>query len=63
MQSALGDLVRGKLRQINVTKRGSSPRVVRAKLIGSGGTTNVTGPTLQFHLGLRDTWMFFKKLK
>ncbi len=63
MQSALGDLVRGKLRQIRVTKRGSSPRVVRAKLIGSGGTTKVTGPTIQFRLGLRDTWMFFKKIK
>ncbi|MSO40726.1 MAG: SpoIID/LytB domain-containing protein [Solirubrobacterales bacterium] len=63
MQSALDDLVRGKLRQIKVVKRGSSPRVVRAKLIGSGGTTKVSGPTIQFRLGLRDSWMFFKKLK
>src|SRR5262249_7694902 len=44
MQAALGSLVRGKLRNIVVTQRGASPRIVHAKLVGSGGTTTVTGP-------------------
>ena len=61
MNSALSGLVRGKLRNILVTQRGSSPRIVRANLIGSGGTTTVTGPQLRDALGLPDTWAFFKK--
>jgi stage II sporulation protein D len=61
MNSALGGLVRGKLKNIVVTQRGTSPRIVRANLIGSGGTTTVTGPQLRDTLGLPDTWAFFKK--
>jgi stage II sporulation protein D len=61
MQSLLGDLVRGKLKRIVIAKTGASPRVVKAKLIGSGGVTTATGPTLQANLGLPDTWMTFKK--
>src|SRR5262249_47058664 len=58
MQAALGHLVRGRLRNIVVTQRGASPRIVRAKLVGSG-TTTVTGPDLRDALGLPDTWAFF----
>ena len=61
MNSALGRLVRGKLKNIVVAQRGSSPRIVRANLIGSGGTTSVTGPQLRDTLRLPDTWAFFKK--
>jgi stage II sporulation protein D len=61
MNGALGGLVRGKLRNIVVTQRGVSPRIVHADLIGSGGTTTVTGPQLRDALGLPDTWAFFKK--
>jgi stage II sporulation protein D len=61
MQRALGGLVRGKLRNIVVTQRGVSPRIVHANLIGSGGTTTVTGPQLRDELGLPDTWAFFKR--
>jgi stage II sporulation protein D len=61
MNSALGGLVRGKLKNIVVTQRGTSPRIVRADLIGSGGTTTVNGPQLRDSLGLPDTWAFFKK--
>ena len=61
MNSALGGMVRGKLKSIVVTQRGASPRIVHANLIGSGGTTTVTGPDLRDALGLRDTWAFFKK--
>jgi stage II sporulation protein D len=63
MQAKLGSLVRGRLQRIKVTKRGVSPRVVRAKVIGTGGATRVTGSDLQIRLGLRSTWMKFKKLR
>jgi stage II sporulation protein D len=62
MQAKLGDLVKGRFQGIKVTKRGVSPRVVRAKVLGSGGSTKVTGTDLQVRLGLRSTWMKFKKL-
>jgi stage II sporulation protein D len=62
MSSALGGLgLRGKLRNIVVTQRGVSPRIVHANLVGSGGTTTVNGPQLATALGLPDTWAFFKK--
>ena len=59
MQAELGGLVRGKLKRIVVTKRGASPRIVRAKLVGSGGTTKTNGPALRAYLGLPDTWARF----
>jgi stage II sporulation protein D len=61
MESQLGDLVKGSLQSIDVTARGHSPRIVSAKVVGSGGTTEVSGPTLQSRLGLRSTWAFFNK--
>jgi stage II sporulation protein D len=61
MNSALSGLARGKLKNIVVTQRGSSPRIVSANLIGTGGTTTVNGPQLRDALGLPDTWAFFKK--
>jgi stage II sporulation protein D len=61
MQSLLGDLVRGRLKRIKVIKTGASPRVVKAKLVGSGGVTKASGPTLQANLALPDTWATFKK--
>jgi stage II sporulation protein D len=61
MNSLLGSLVRGKLKKVVVTQRGASPRIVRANLIGSRGTTTVTGPQLRDQLGLPDTWATFKK--
>jgi stage II sporulation protein D len=62
MNSAMSSLgLRGKLRNIVVTQRGTSPRIVHANLIGTGGTTTVTGPQLRDALGLPDTWAFFKK--
>ena len=63
MNAALGGLVRGKLKNIVVTQRGASPRIVHANLIGTGGTTGVNGPQLRDALGLPDTWAFFKKKK
>jgi stage II sporulation protein D len=62
MNSALHSIgLRGKLKNIAVVQRGTSPRIVHANLIGTGGTTGVNGPQLRSALGLPDTWAFFKK--
>ena len=58
-QRRLGRLVKGGLRRIKVLRRGRSPRVVRAQIVGSGGHTEVSGPTLRTKLGLYDTWARF----
>jgi stage II sporulation protein D len=58
-QRRLGRLLKGSLRQIRVLKRGLSPRVVSAEIVGTGGTTRVTGPQLRSKLGLFDTWARF----
>jgi stage II sporulation protein D len=58
-QKKLGGLVQGKLRGIRVTERGVSPRVVYAEVVGTRGTTSVTGPQLQGVFGLMSTYMRF----
>ena len=63
MQSNLGSLVDGKLRAVRVTKRGASPRIVTAKIVGSGGTNKVSGADLRTRLGLPSTWATFRKLR
>lgn len=59
LQAELGRYVKGRLKRIVVAKRGASPRIVKAKVIGSGGTRKVRGPTLRSLLGLPDTWANF----
>lgn len=58
-QKKLGGLVQGRLRGIRVTKRGVSPRVVDAEVVGTRGITQVTGPELQSRFGLMSTYMRF----
>jgi len=58
-QRKLGRLVKGRLQRIRVLRRGTSPRVVRAQIVGSGGRTKVSGPTLRRKLALYDTWARF----
>ena len=58
----LGDLVRGRLRGIEVIKRGTSPRVVYAIVSSSGGKARADGPQLRARLGLSDTWATFRVL-
>jgi stage II sporulation protein D len=41
---------------LKVLQRGVSPRVVRARVVGSAGSRTVTGPQVRTALGLRDTW-------
>ncbi|MFT4034147.1 MAG: SpoIID/LytB domain-containing protein [Patulibacter sp.] len=59
LQKKLGGWVKGTLRSIDIIKRGVSPRVVRADIVGSSGRTTVTGPQLRARLGLDDTWVQF----
>jgi stage II sporulation protein D len=58
----LGSLVKGKFRGIEVLRRGRSPRIVEAEVIGSRGRTLVTGGQLRARLGLFDTWAFFTSI-
>lgn len=63
MESRLGDLVAGKLKRIKVLKTGVSPRIVKARVVGSGGTREATGPELRARLGLKSTWAKFKRVR
>ena len=62
ISSRLGAYLDGRLKQVVITKRGVSPRIVEAKLIGTGGTTKVRGDQLESALGGYSTWMEFRKL-
>lgn len=55
----LSGLVRGSFRGIEVLRRGYSPRILAAYVLGSGGRTEVSGPELAGRLGLNDTWAYF----
>jgi len=62
ISSRLGAYLQGKLKQVVITKTGVSPRIVTAKLIGTAGTSTVTGSELSLALGGHDTWMSFEKV-
>jgi stage II sporulation protein D len=55
----LGGIVKGAFRGIEVLKRGSSPRILSAYVLGSAGRTLTTGDELAARLGLYDTWVYF----
>ena len=59
--SALG-FSKGPLRAVYVLKRGTSPRVVKALLIGDKGTATINGYQLRSDLALRDAWAYFTSL-
>jgi stage II sporulation protein D len=61
IESRLSGLFSGRLRKIKVLKRGDSPRIVRARVVGSQGSSKVSGPGLQGVLALRSTWAYFFK--
>jgi stage II sporulation protein D len=46
----------GAFKRVKVLQRGVSPRVVRAKIVGTRGSRTLTGPQVRTALGLRDTW-------
>jgi stage II sporulation protein D len=62
ISSRLGSLIDGKLRKVIVTKTGYSPRIIEAKLVGTGGVTSASGEQLEVALGGYSTWMTFEKL-
>lgn len=62
ISSRLAAYLDGALKKVVVTKRGVSPRIVAAKLVGTGGVSTVTGEQLEIALGGYDTWMNFQKL-
>ena len=61
MESKLSGLFSGSLKRIRITKTGISPRIVKARVVGSSGSTTVTGYTLKVRLGLRSAWATFRK--
>jgi stage II sporulation protein D len=62
MNARLGGYVLGRYRKIRVLRRGVSPRIVRARVYGTRGTSLISGPTLRARLGLRDTWAYFSSV-
>jgi len=52
----------GRFKRVKVLSRGVSPRVVRARVVGSAGSVVLTGPTIRSRLGLRDTWFTFVRV-
>jgi stage II sporulation protein D len=58
----LGHLVRGSLVGIAVTRHGVSPRIVQAQVVGTRGTSTVTGAQLQGIFGLDNTWATFTSI-
>jgi SpoIID/LytB domain protein len=55
----LRGLLKGTFRGIEVLERGYSPRILNAAILGSRGTTRVSGAELAERLGLQDTWAYF----
>lgn len=56
----LKGLVHGNFEGIEVLKRGYSPRILTAYILGSAGRTTVSGAELAERLGLYDTWAYFR---
>ena len=61
-QRKLRGLVNGSLRGIEVMRRGRSPRVLEADVVGSRGRTRVSGATLRSRFGLYDTWAYYTSI-
>jgi stage II sporulation protein D len=62
LDAKLGGLVKGSFRDIDVLQRGVSPRIVKARIVGSSGTTIANGGQLRARLGLRDSWVYLRRI-
>jgi stage II sporulation protein D len=62
LSAKLAGLLEGRLAKVVITKTGYSPRIIEAKLYGTGGVTSVTGEQLEIALGAYSTWMTFEKV-
>lgn len=58
----LSGYLNGRLKQIVVTQRGASPRIIWARLVGTGGVSKIRGDQLASALGAYDRWMSFQKV-
>jgi stage II sporulation protein D len=58
-QKRLGRLVEGSLVGIKVLSRGVSPRIIKARVVGTKGSVTVTGVQLRTALDTPSTWMSF----
>ena len=61
MESRLGPYFAGRLQKIKILQTGISPRIVRARVVGSSDSSVVSGNSLRYALGLRSTWARFVK--
>jgi stage II sporulation protein D len=61
--SKLSGLVKGSFLGVDVVKRGRSPRVVYADVVGSRGRTRVNGMTLRSRFGLMDSWAYYTVIR
>ncbi len=59
----LGGWVKGRLKSFKVLERGVSPRVMKARVRGTRGSTVVTGPQIRARMGLRDTWFYVRRVR
>jgi stage II sporulation protein D len=62
ISAKLSGYLDGRLKKVVITKTGLTPRIISARLIGTGGVTDVTGTDLESALGGYDTWMTFQKV-
>lgn len=62
LATSLGSSVKGTLQAIYRVKSGKSPRILKAAIIGSAGTTYLHGSSLRVKLGLNSTWVTFKSM-
>ncbi len=62
ISAKLGSYLDGRLKQIVVSKRGVSPRILWARLYGTGGVTRIRGDQLESALGAYTSWMTFQRL-
>jgi stage II sporulation protein D len=61
ISSKLSGYLEGKLKKVVIAKTGYSPRIIEAKLYGTGGVSTVSGEQLEVALGGYSTWMTFQK--
>jgi stage II sporulation protein D len=62
ISAELGSYLAGRLQRVEIVRRGVSPRIVWARLHGSGGVTKVRGDQLAAALGGYDRWMTFRRV-
>jgi stage II sporulation protein D len=62
VKSKLGGLCSGSFKSVKVLQRGSSPRVVAANVVCSGGTQRASGASIRSAAGLYDTWFNFVRV-